>query len=78
MQLPDQTDDYDRLALDAMNVGAQTALVEAHRLLTLRQMPEAAEALLAHHSSILARCLAMNTAAMAIDRARNTAGLTLT
>lgn len=63
-------DALDHLAKTAMNTGAQAALLEAHRLLTLRQLDDAAEALLQHWESISKRVAATYEAQAAIDKAR--------
>lgn len=68
--MPDlTTPDYDALVTNAMRCGASTALMEAHRLLCLRNMHDAADALLVHHESISNRAAASYHAQAAIDKA---------
>lgn len=67
---PDTDQALDRLVNSAYATGAQTALMESHKLLALRGMPDAADALLVHWDSILMRTNATMTATLAIDKAR--------
>lgn len=68
--IPGADAQLDRLVNRAYSTGAQTAIMEAHRLLNLRGMPDAADALLTHWDSILMRTNATMTATVAIDKAR--------
>ena len=47
--------DLDRLIARAQHMGIETAIVETHKLLTLLGHDDAADALLRHHDSIVAR-----------------------
>lgn len=66
-------DDIDRLAVRCMDTGAQAALLEAHRLLSVLGMQSAADTLLTHFDALRRRTEASYHAQRAIDHARKVA-----
>ena len=60
----------DKLCADSFSVGAQTGILEAIKLLQVRGMEDAANALLMHHKSIAARAMTYMMVEDVIRKAR--------
>lgn len=67
------TDALDRLVASCWDCAARTALMEAHSLLQMRRHDDAADALLTHYESILARARTHIEAQQVIAKAKEEA-----